>query len=67
MFHAGILQRAAHLPELMITVALVVSLLLAYLFGPCHGMDIDPSTLDARIVTGPAQVLNQNLLQRSGG
>src|SRR5271168_1553277 len=32
----------------MTTVALVVGLLLAYLFGPGHGMNIDPSTLDAK-------------------
>ena len=34
--------------EVMTTVALVVGLLLAYLFGPGHGMNIDPSTLDAK-------------------
>jgi aerobic C4-dicarboxylate transport protein len=34
--------------EAMTTVALVVGLLLAYLFGPGHGMNIDPSTLDAK-------------------
>src|ERR1700726_1042788 len=34
--------------EAMTTVALIVGLLLAYLFGPGHGMDIDPSTLDAK-------------------
>src|SRR5271169_3740189 len=33
--------------EVMTTVALVVGLILAYLFGPGHGMNIDPSTLDA--------------------
>ena len=32
--------------EVMTTVALVVGLLLAYLFGPGHGMNIDPSKLD---------------------
>src|SRR5947209_12132804 len=34
--------------EVMTTVALVIGLLLAYLFGPGHGMNIDPSTLDAK-------------------
>src|SRR5664279_3512308 len=34
--------------EVMTTVALVVGLLLAYLFGPGHGMNIDVSTLDAK-------------------
>src|ERR1700676_5125711 len=34
--------------ELMTTVALIVGLLLAYLFGPGHSMNIDPSTLDAK-------------------
>ena len=32
----------------MTTIALVVGLMLAYLFGPGHGMNIDPSTLDAK-------------------
>ncbi|GCC48996.1 hypothetical protein chiPu_0033055, partial [Chiloscyllium punctatum] len=32
----------------MTTVALVVGLILAYLFGPGHGMNIDTSTLDAK-------------------
>src|ERR1700760_2099578 len=34
--------------EVMTTVALVIGLLLAYIFGPGHGMNIDPSTLDAK-------------------
>src|SRR6201987_2287906 len=34
--------------EVMTTVALVVGLLLAFAFGPGHGMNIDPSTLDAK-------------------
>src|SRR5438105_98145 len=34
--------------EAMTTVALVVGLLLAYLFGPGHGMNINPATLDAK-------------------
>src|ERR1700740_1144168 len=33
--------------ETMTTVALIVGLALAYLFGPGHGMNIDPSKLDA--------------------
>src|SRR6202163_3213173 len=40
--------------EVMTTVALVVGLLLAYLFGPGHGMNIDPSTLDAKALTSYA-------------
>jgi len=46
--------------EAMTTVALVLGLLLAYLFGPGHGMNIDPSTLDAKALsnyTGNAQKL----------
>src|SRR6202166_1489458 len=34
--------------EVMTTVALIVGLVLAYAFGPGHGMNIDPSTLDAK-------------------
>jgi len=37
--------------EAMTTVALVLGLLLAYLFGPGHGMNIDPSTLDAKALS----------------
>src|ERR1700681_2361596 len=40
--------------EVMTTVALIVGLLLAYLFGPGHGMNIDPSTLDAKALTSYA-------------
>src|SRR5882724_7842196 len=40
--------------EVMTTVALVVGLLLAYLFGPGHGMNIDPSTLDAKALSSYA-------------
>src|ERR1700749_2065620 len=46
--------------EVMTTVALVVGLLLAYIFGPGHGMNIDTSTLDAKALsnfTGNAQKL----------
>jgi len=34
--------------EVMTTVALAVGILLAFVFGPGHGMNIDPSTLDAK-------------------
>ncbi|MBV9456463.1 MAG: dicarboxylate/amino acid:cation symporter [Bradyrhizobium sp.] len=37
--------------EVMTTLALVVGLLLAYLFGPGHGMNIDPSKLDGQALT----------------
>jgi aerobic C4-dicarboxylate transport protein len=40
--------------EVMTTVALVVGLLLAYLFGPGHGMNIDVSTLDAKALANYA-------------
>jgi aerobic C4-dicarboxylate transport protein len=37
--------------EVMTTVALIVGLLLAFLFGPGHGMNIDTSTLDANALS----------------
>jgi len=40
--------------ETMTTVALIVGLVLAYLFGPGHGMNIDPSTLDAKALSSYA-------------
>ena len=46
--------------EVMTTIALVVGLLLAYLFGPGHGMNIDPSKLDGQALstfTGNAKKL----------
>jgi len=46
--------------EVMTTVALVVGLLLAFLAGPGHGMNIDVSTLDAKALatySGNAQKL----------
>jgi len=49
--------------EVMTTVALVVGLLLAYLFGPGHGMNIDPSTLDAKALNSYAD----NAHKLSGG
>ncbi|WP_439398105.1 dicarboxylate/amino acid:cation symporter [Bradyrhizobium sp. PMVTL-01] len=49
--------------EVMTTVALVVGLLLAYIFGPGHGMNIDPSTLDAKALNTYAD----NAHKLSGG
>src|ERR1700741_1512423 len=46
--------------EVMTTVALVVGLLLAFAFGPGHGMNIDPSKLDGNALStyaGNAQKL----------
>ena len=40
--------------EAMTTVALCVGLVLAYLFGPGHGMNIDTSTLDAKALASYA-------------
>jgi len=37
--------------EVMTTIALSVGLILAFLFAPGHGMDIDPSTLDAKALS----------------
>ena len=37
--------------EVMTTVALVVGLILAFLFGPGHGMNIDTSTLDGKALS----------------
>src|SRR5258705_2718064 len=48
----------------MTTVALVVGILLAYLFGPGHGMNIDPSTLDAKAINTYAD--NAHKLQGGG-
>src|SRR5450432_3881155 len=50
--------------ETMTTVALVVGLLLAYLFGPGHGMNIDPSKLDANALSSYAG--NAKKLQGEG-
>src|SRR6201991_2000172 len=49
--------------EVMTTVALVVGLVLAYAFGPGHGMNIDPSTLDAKALNTYAD----NAHKLSGG
>src|SRR5580658_6272501 len=40
--------------ETMTTVALIVGLLLAFLFGPGHGMNIDTSTLDGNAMSSYA-------------
>jgi aerobic C4-dicarboxylate transport protein len=50
--------------EVMTTVALVVGLVLAYAFGPGHGMNIDPSTLDAKALSTYAD--NAHKLQGAG-
>ena len=50
--------------EVMTTVALVVGLILAYVFGPGHGMNIDPSTLDAKALSTYAD--NAHKLQGAG-
>ena len=50
--------------EVMTTIALLVGLALAYLFGPGHGMNIDPSTLDARALSTYAD--NAHKLQGEG-
>src|SRR5271156_3086485 len=50
--------------EVMTTVALIVGLLLAYLFGPGHGMNVDPSTLDAKMLSTHAD--NVHRLQGGG-
>jgi aerobic C4-dicarboxylate transport protein len=49
--------------EVMTTVALVVGLLLAYVFGPGHGMNINPASLDANALTKVAD----NAQKLSGG
>jgi len=50
--------------EVMTTVALVVGLGLAYLFAPGQGMNIDPSTLDAKALGAYAD--NAHKLQGGG-
>jgi aerobic C4-dicarboxylate transport protein len=40
--------------EVMTTVALIVGLVLAFLFAPGHGMNIDPTTLDAKALSNYA-------------
>src|ERR1700750_2226864 len=50
--------------EVMTTIALIVGLLLAYLFGPGHGMNIDPATLDSKALTTVSD--NAHKLQGGG-
>src|SRR3954467_8115953 len=50
--------------EVMTTIALIVGLLLAYLFGPGHGMNIDPATLDSKVLNTYAD--NAHKLQGGG-
>lgn len=50
--------------EGMTTIALLVGLALAFLFGPGHGMNIDPSTLDGRALSTYAD--NAHKLQGEG-
>src|SRR6476620_8616787 len=40
--------------EVMTTVALVIGLILAFVFAPGHGMNIDPATLDAKAMSSYA-------------
>src|SRR6202161_3708956 len=41
--------------EVMTTVALVVGLVLAFAFGPGHGMNINPASLDAKALSSAAE------------
>ncbi len=50
--------------EVMTTVALAVGIVLAYVFGPGHGMNIDPSTLDPKSLSTYAD--NAHKLQGGG-
>src|SRR5271156_5877798 len=50
--------------EVMTTIALVVGLVLAFLFAPGHGMNIDPSTLDPKALSNYAA--NAKNLQGAG-
>ncbi len=50
--------------EVMTTVALVLGIALAFLLGPGRGMDIDPSTLDAKALATYAE--NARHLQGAG-
>jgi aerobic C4-dicarboxylate transport protein len=50
--------------EAMTTLALVVGLALAYLFGPGHGMNINPASLDGKALTTFAD--NAHKLQGGG-
>jgi len=50
--------------EVMTTVALIVGITLAFLIGPGHGMNVDPSTLDAKALSTHAD--NVHMLQGGG-
>jgi aerobic C4-dicarboxylate transport protein len=50
--------------EVMTTVALTLGLVLAFVFAPGHGMNIDPSTLDAKALSSYAD--NAHKLQGAG-
>jgi aerobic C4-dicarboxylate transport protein len=50
--------------EVMTTVALIVGLTLAFIVGPGHGMNIDPSTLDAKALASHSD--NAHKLQGAG-
>jgi aerobic C4-dicarboxylate transport protein len=50
--------------EVMTTVALIVGITLAFLIGPGHGMNVDPSTLDAKALSMHAD--NVHRLQGGG-
>ena len=50
--------------EVMTTVALIVGITLAFLVGPGHGMNVDPSTLDAKALSTHAA--NVHSLQGGG-
>jgi aerobic C4-dicarboxylate transport protein len=45
--------------EVVTTIALALGLVLAYLFAPGHGMNIDPATLDAKSLTGYTERVGQ--------
>jgi aerobic C4-dicarboxylate transport protein len=50
--------------EVMTTVALLLGVLLAFAFGPGHGMNINPATLDAKALSSTAE--NVHKLQGGG-
>lgn len=50
--------------EIMTTIALALGLVLAYVFGPGHGMNIDTTTLDAGAMSSYSE--NAHKLQGSG-
>jgi aerobic C4-dicarboxylate transport protein len=50
--------------EVMTTIALTLGLVLAFAFAPGHGMNIDPSTLDAKALSNYAD--NAHKLQGAG-